>query len=624
MKNLIINIATVNGTGSLSANQLLTKMLFRAGWRLGAYSFFPSNIAGLPCLYSLRISEKGWTGFSIPANILISLNPKSLQDDLNDLKPGGLLIGDEKDKLEKTIKKPLVSNKTTTQSHVQIWPIPFSSSLKNISPKIRPLLKNMIYVGLFCEWFQLEKSLIEQSLKDFFSIEKQSSAFKNNQQALNIGRDLASAYKIPFPIPKKTLAGGNFQKKPNFKFKEENKTATDKQNQASSDKILIDGNTCMALGALSAGCQFLSWYPITPATSLAENFEKLANTYQRDEKGQKKFVVLQSEDELASIAQAIGAGWAGLRAMTATSGPGLSLMSEGAGLSYFAEIPLVLCNVQRAGPSTGLPTRTHQGDLLSSAFLSHGDCRHIVLLPGTPEEAFYLTAQAFDLAEELQTLVIVLSDLDLGMNLRLSQTFQNNPRPLKRGKLLKGTDLAKTKFLYEDPKGDGISPRFLPGIHYPKEAHLDRGSGHNKKAEYSERPEDYSWKLNKLKRKWENAKKLMPEPIIESSSKQSLAFVTFGPNEAVVQELRHLLKDKGLKSNFIRIRSFPFPKRVESFLKEQSEIFVVEQNRGGQLKQLLSAEFPKSAPKMKSLLQYDGRPLTICHIQKQFEKIYQR
>ena len=610
MENLVINIATVNGTGSLSANQMLTKMLFRSGWTVGSYNFFPSNIAGLPCLYSLRLNSKGWTAFSSPADVLISFNPKSFSEDFKELQSKGLLIADEKDSLDPFLKdKPQNQSRITPPFEGQYWALPISESLKvmkNINPKKKALFKNMIYVGLICEWLKVETAVIKKSIEDFFQSNKGEEIVRQNLQAVQIGQNLALKLSFPYPLPEKAIRAGSKKAGKNSYPKKE---------------ILIDGNTSMALGALFSGCQFLSWYPITPASSLAENFEKFATLYQKDQEGKNKFLVLQSEDELAGITQAIGAGWAGLRAMTATSGPGLSLMSEGAGLSYFAEVPTVLCNVQRAGPSTGLPTRTQQGDLLASCFLSHGDSKHIVLIPGTPEEAFDFMAQAFDLSEELQTLVIVLSDLDLGMNLKMSELFQTKEKTLKRGKVLKAEDLEKINFsAYEDSEGDGISYRTLPGIRHSQGAYLNRGSGHNKKAEYSEKPQDYTWKLDKLKRKWQTAKKFMPEPIIESLKETQTAFVTFGPNEDSIKELRDQLEQEKISTNFMRIRSFPFPDTVESFFKEQEEIFVVEQNRDGQLKQLLSGEFSSHSWKMKSLLQYDGRPLMAQHIKKQFYK----
>lgn len=629
MENLNLNIATVNGTGSLSANQLLTKILFRSGWAIGSYNFFPSNIAGLPCLYSIRLNSKGHTGFSPKADVLISLNPKSFFDDYNELQPRGLIISDEKDKIEQMLNG---KTKTETVSKEKSffqgfhWAFPVSQSLKtieNINVKQRILFKNMIYVGLLCKWLKVEEEIIEKSVKDFFQNSKGHKLVQQNLQTIQIGCHLAQKHSFPFTLPKKILLSQkNKTTQENFK-QTRDKTNSYPRSSNSKKEILIDGNTSMALGALFSGCQFLSWYPITPASSTAETFEKFANFYQKDKEGKKKFMLIQSEDELAAITQALGAGWAGLRAMTVTSGPGLSLMSEGAGLSYFVEIPAVLCNIQRAGPSTGLPTRTQQGDLLSSCFLSHGDSKHIVLLPGNPEEVFYFMAKAFDLAEELQTLVIVLSDLDLGMNLRMSDTFEKDDKILKRGSVLREEDLENMDFLpYKDNKGDGISYRTLPGVRHTKGAYLNRGSGHNKKAEYSEKHQDYSWKLDKLERKWQTAKKFMPEPVIESFKDRKTAFITFGPNEQSVKELRDLLEMEGIYTNFIRIRSFPFPKAVESFLDEQLEIFVVEQNRDAQLKQLLSGEFPQHGFKMKSLLQYDGRPLITNHIKKQFYNLY--
>ena len=615
MENLSCNIATINGTGSLSANQLLTKILFRAGWTVGSYNFFPSNIAGLPCLYHLRLNSNSWTSFSTPVDILISLNPKSLTEDLQELKNQGLLISDEKDKVSDILNPAKELSPAASHFKGTHLTLPLSASLKEIpglQPKTKPLLKNMIYVGLLCEWLKIENRWVQKTVEEFFQKAKGAEITEQNLQAVQIGKQLAAKHYFPFSLPEKAR-----QKNQN-EFVKGKKTS-----QNSKKEFLMDGNTSSALGALFSGCQFVSWYPITPATSLVENFEKLANIYQIDSKGQKKFIVLQVEDELAGISQAMGAGWAGLRSMTATSGPGLSLMSEGAGLSYWTEIPMVLCNVQRAGPSTGLPTRTQQGDLLSSCFLSHGDSKHIVLLPGTVEEAFHFTAQAFDLAEELQTLVIVLSDLDLGMNLRISHNLEWKGRLLQRGKVLREKDLKDKDFYpYGDEEEDGISYRTLPGIRHSKGAYFNRGSGHNRKAEYSERHQDYTWKLDKLERKWQTAKQWMPEPVIESFAGRKTAFVTFGPSESGVKEMKSHLEKENFKTNYMRIRSFPLAKSVEDFLNQQEEIFVVEQNREGQLKQLLGGEFPQHSYKMKSLLQYDGRPLNAHYIIERFNQLY--
>ena len=589
MQNLSFNISTSNGTGSLSANQLLTRMLFRSGWELGAYNFFPSNIAGLPCLYNLRINSKSHIGFDPSVDVLVALNPKAFKDHIKDLKKGGLLISDE-------------SLEDFQGLH---WKIPITKTvrrLEGVSPKQRTLFKNMVYVAFLCECLKVEKKIIQQSVEDFFGKKTKDSIVHQNLQIFDWVAEWSSSYFFPFSLPLKSLnvkkAGGSPK---NRRQKE----------------ILIDGNTSSALGALFGACQFVSWYPITPATSLVENFEKLAELYQKDTEAKSKAIVLQAEDELASMSQVIGAGWAGLRAMTATSGPGLSLMAEGAGLSYFSETPAVICHVQRAGPSTGLPTRTQQSDLLSACFLSHGDSRHIVLMPGNPEEAFQFTALSFDVAEELQTLVIVLSDLDLGMNLKISPRFVFQDQKLKRGKVLKEEDLLKREFFpYKDEEGDGVSYRSLPGVRQSQGAYLTRGSGHNFKAEYSEKPEDYKYKLEKLGRKWKTAKKYMPASFIEEQEGADLAFITFGPNESSIQELRDFLLEKKIFSNYLRIRSFPFPNDLKPFLKAQSQIFVVEQNRDAQLKQLLSGEFPDQSHKMKSLLQYDGRPLMFSRLKE--------
>ena len=638
MSNLKFNISTQNGTGSTSANQLLTRLLFRSGWNVGSYHFFPSNIAGLSCLYHIRINSKVHTGFSSPVDMLISLNPKTFSDDLKELKEGGLLITDAKAKGFENFKG----------TH---WKLPITDSVRQIpriSFKKKALFKNMVYLAFLSRLLKIDFDLIRKSLQDFFQKPENTDIIQENLKVFEVVKEWAGDYELPFPIPAKNSEFGK-----GFEFREDSeafkvsepvrnsevtkKTEPAKSSEAvknsvldknSSDtkkkKILIDGNTSSAIGALFAGCQFASWYPITPASSLAENFERLTELYQKDSEGKNKVLVLQAEDELAAISQVIGAGWAGLRAMTSTSGPGLSLMAEGAGLSYFAEVPAVICHVQRAGPSTGLPTRTQQSDLLSACFLSHGDSRHIVLLPGNPEECFQFTKLAFELAEQLQTLVIVLTDLDLGLNLRVSSYFEFPTEfSLEKQRTLNSEDLDKKEGFkpYKDEEGDGVSYRTLPGIQNPKGAYFTRGSGHNEKAEYSEKPADYKYILDKLKRKWDKAKKDMPACIIELEESVEIAFITFGANEASIQELREELTAQKKPSNYLRIRSFPFPeKQLADFLKKQKHIFVVEQNRDAQLKQLLSGEFPEESHKMISLLQYDGRPLLFSHIKAEFEK----
>ena len=453
----------------------------------------------------------------------------------------------------------------------------------------------MIYIGLISEWLGIKPEISKKTLEDFF-LQKGKDIFECNLKAFNLGREMARSH----PLSLSLTSSSHLPK----------------------ESILMEGNEAIALGALSSGCQFLSWYPITPATSIAEHFEKWAGLYQKDEKGKKKFAVHQSEDEISALGQVIGAGWTGLRSMTVTSGPGLSLMSEGAGLAYFAEVPSVLCNVQRAGPSTGLPTRTQQGDLLSSCFLSHGDAQHIVLMPGNLEESFSFMKKAFDLADELQTLVIVLTDLDLGMNLQTSSLFTISKDNLKRGKVLSAKDLSAQKFYrYEDKDGDGISYRVLPGTAHPKAGYFTRGSGHNEKAEYSENADDYKNILNKLKRKWKTAQSLMPLPITEQNHKTPYAFITFGNNENPCKEAQYLLEKENIQTHFLRIRSYPFHSSLKSFLKTYNQIFVVEQNRDGQLKKLLSGEYPEESAKLESILKYNGRPFSAEDIYNGFKEL---
>lgn len=587
MQDFNIHISTLNGTGSYFANQVLTRMIFRSGYFVGSYNFFPSNIAGLPCIYTIRVNSKGHTAYKPLGDLLIQLNSKTLLKDVKYLQPSGTLVIDEKD----------ISILEANAFKGHVISLPFSKSVtqfKNVTSKTKKLLRNMIYVGLISEWLCLDKKIIEKTLKSFFS-NKPEEILMQNLQAFQIGVEMARSQSLSY---------------------------SPSEVKPQKNNVLMSGNEAVALGALFSGCQFLSWYPITPATSVAESFEKWACLNQKDQEGKKTFVVHQSEDEISALGQVIGAGWSGLRAMTVTSGPGLSLMSEGAGLSYFAEVPAVICNVQRAGPSTGLPTRTQQGDLLSSCFLSHGDAKHIVLMLGNLEEAFSLTQKAFELSDYLQTLIIILTDLDLGMNLHASPSFQIKETDIKKGKILSEEDLNKTDFYrYDDKDGDGISYRTLPGVAHPKGAYFTRGSGHNKKAEYSESPTDYENILNKLNKKWRTAQALMPEPIQLKKHKTPYALVTFGNNEKACKEAQEELEKENIKTNFLRIRSYPFSDSIKSFLKSHLQIFVVEQNRDGQLKQLLSSEFPEEAGKMRSILQYDGRPFFKESICKQFKEL---
>ena len=673
MKDATVCISTVNGTGSFSANRMLSFIFFRCGFNPGGFHFFPSNIAGLPCRFILRLSSNGFAAFKEKADLLISLNPKTLPSDLKRLKPSGFLITEAgAEGLPPSFKGKRFS-------------CSFRPDIQDCPAVIKKQLKNMVYVGLVSRFFNLNKNLSETAIRDFLSRGGKSDALIDwNLQAFKQGREPSKTPVSATPVktapvatapvktaPLKTVpappesgttktkrdppsATGEetlikFQLPPPENFPAEidplqKQPSKDAKNSALSsssslkagDRIFMDGATAAALGALSAGCRLMSWYPITPASSVAESFEKFAACF-FDE---KTFSSVQAEDEIAAFSMALGAGWAGLRAAAVTSGPGLSLMAEGAGLAYFAETPLVLFNIQRAGPSTGLPTRTAQGDLLSSCFLSHGDTKHIVLLPGCAEECFSFAEAAFNLAEELQTLVIFLSDLDSALNPQAARAGAFSPGPFKRGRIKTEKDLDDSFERYKEIGGSGVSHRILPGTPHRKAGFLTRGSGHNEKAEYSEDPEDYKNILNKLKRKWERAASLMPKPLIIpapsplSQSKEKTAakrgslcnrkkkaFVTFGKNENACLEAMAVLKEEHGDFSYMRLRSFPFPKEAEDFLQNQEEVYVAEQNRDGQLKSLLLSELPFLKAKLHSVLKYTGEPFSAEDIVSQFKEL---
>ena len=605
MQDFVIYISTVNGTGSQSANQLLSKIFFRHGFSVGNFNFFPSNIAGLPCMQSLRINTKGYTAWKPAADLLVSFNPKTRDEDIKHLKPSGCLITDKKEAF----------SPASFNGHHKILPISESlTKLKGCPLKARKVLRNIVYVGLISRWMDLDEKICRNTLSDFFfSLGKSKALLESNREVFQEGWKMAETSPLDLQFEKPTLPDS-------FSSREKENALSSSAEKLSlpSGRIFIDGNSAAALGALSAGCQLVSWYPITPATSLVESFSKYAVLYKK-----QAFSVVQAEDEIAAFSQVMGAGWAGLRAMTVTSGPGLSLMAEGAGLAYFAEVPALICNVQRAGPSTGLPTRTAQGDLLSACFLSHGDTRHIVLLPGSVEECFLFAREAFRLAELLQTLIIFLSDLDLAMNFESSPPFTYTPGPLQRGKILDQKDLDKGDFLrYRTSDPDAVSGRVLPGTAHPKAGYLTRGSGHDSAANYSESPEDYQDILNKLKTKWREAKKLMPKPVIVREENTSQTLVTFGKNESAVKEAIDILKEDDLTFNYLRLRSYPLHPEAEEFLKEQEEIYVVEQNRDGQLKRLLKGEYPDLNARFQSVLKYRGQPFSSEEIVAQIKKTH--
>lgn len=575
--NFVISIATVNGSGSQTANTVLLKSLFRMGMPVGGKNVFPSNISGLPTWFWIRTHEKGFVGATSGADIFVAMNPQTFESDQNFLESGAFFFYPQEKMAGKTLRTDITA-----------VPLPFQALSDQVTaaPKIKKLAANMIYVGILAELLEIPNECVEQVIRD--QLGKKASALAPNLEALAIGRTYARENLSTQPWPYRSQRGA-----------------------APTGKVLMDGNTAAALGLLAGGCQVVSWYPITPSTSLVETFARFAEKTRKDEQGKNKFALIQAEDELAAFAMVLGAGWAGTRALTATSGPGLSLMAEGAGYAYYAEIPTVIWDVQRLGPSTGLPTRTAQGDLTFAAHLSHGDAKHILLFPGNIQECFEFGQVCFDLAERLQQLVIVLSDLDLGMNLWVSEKFQPLARALDRGKVLGPPELeAKaTFFRYEDLDGDGICPRTLPGNPNPRAAYFTRGSGHNAKAQYSEKPEEYRDNMLRLERKWETAKRLVPAPEIRATGQRE-GFIFYGSTSAVIAELEDLLAQRGLHFDLCRVRAFPFNSEVENFIQAHESVYVLEQNRDSQLKTLLSGALPQGAPRLKSVLHFEGTPVT--------------
>lgn len=592
VNDFVINVATVNGSGSQSANLVLLKTLFKMGIPVGGKNVFPSNIAGLPTWFWIRANEKGYTGRSEKADIVIAMNPQTIAEDVQLLREGGIFIYN--------------SDIPTAQSfpaNVNVIKVPFKALVDQSTDvvKIKKLLINIIYVGVVAELLGLEEASLLAALKD--QLGSKQKVFEENLKALNVGREYArSNLDIShFPIKAKRMSANN-------------------------GKIMIDGNTAAAIGSVMGGCTFGAWYPITPSSSIMESFIKYANKYRKDENQKNRFAIVQAEDELASICMVLGAGWAGARAMTATSGPGLSLMQEAAGFAYYAEVPAVIWDVQRVGPSTGMPTRTMQGDLYTAMLASHGDTKHPCLIPGNPGECYEFAQLSFDLAERLQQLVIVLSDLDIGMNLWLQDEFRYPQKSFDRGKVLSEKEL-ETVTQYErygDPDGDGIPYRVLPGNKNPKAGYTLRGSGHNAKAQYTENSKEYQWVMDRLLRKWETARRFVPEPIqIKATSKAKAGMIIYGSTEAVMNEASDLLAAKGVFVDILRVRALPFTQQVEDFLSQHESIYVVDQNRDGQMFQLLKMDYSEHCGKVQSIRHYDGTPISADFIVYEISKVEQ-
>ena len=579
VNDFVLKIANVNGTGSASANTLLMKTVFRMGIPVSGKNFFPSNIQGLPTWYEIRVSKDGYLARSGVVDIMVAMNAQTYARDLQEVVPGGVLLYDS----------TWPRDRLLARSDIEIIGVPLARMCNErfTSARTRILMKNMAYVGVLAALLELDRAVIEELVKQTFA--KKPALIESNQQAIDLGFDYAREH-LQCPLPHRVAAL--------------NQTA---------GHIMIDGTTAAALGCVYAGATVCAWYPITPSTSLMDAFKSFCERFRKDPvSGERRYCVVQAEDELAAIGIVLGATWNGARAFTPTSGPGLSLMSEFLGFAYFTELPAVLFDVQRVGPSTGMPTRTQQADILPAAYASHGDTKHVLLFPRDPRECFELAVTAFDLADRLQTPVIVLSDLDIGMNDWLCPELDWDPayRP-DRGKVLSAAELesAKTFHRYVDVDGDGIPQRTLPGVH-PRGAYFVRGSGHNQYGGYTEDSAEYIEVVDRLARKWQTAAKLVPEPVIRRVREGSkVGVVAVGSCDAAIGEALDRLAAKGIYADYCRIRAFPFHKQVRQFLEQHEHVFVVEQNRDAQLKTLLLAELQFPPSRLESILHYGGLPM---------------
>jgi 2-oxoglutarate ferredoxin oxidoreductase subunit alpha len=570
-----IQVATVNGSGSQTANLVLLRSILLMGVPVSGKNMFPSNIAGLPTWYTIRASKDGYVGRKKEVDFLVAMNPETAKEDVLTLEPGAAVVYDE----------PLKLN--ALRSDLIFYPVPFDKLVASVCPdaKLRRLVRNMIYDGVLARLLGIDMALMEKALQK--QLGRKAKAVTLNAGALKAGFDYAAA---------------NLPKQDPFCIEPMNKTA---------GKILIEGNAAAAIGCMMAGVTVVAWYPITPSSSLCESLIGYMKKYRVDKDGKATFAIVQAEDEIASLGMVIGASWAGARSMTATAGPGISLMGEFAGLAYYAETPAVIFDVQRVGPSTGLPTRTAQGDLLQAAFLSHGDTKHIMIIPATVEEAYAMAMDAFDLAEQFQTPVFVMMDLDLGMNNWMSDAFQYPTRPINRGKRLTA---AKLKELgewgrYKDVDGDGIAYRTVPGDGLP--AYFTRGSGHNAKGQYSERPDDYVENMDRLNRKFETARAYVPKPVVQSNPKAKIGLLAYGTSDFATEESRDQLREETqVETSYFRLRAYPFTAELAAFVDAHERIYVIEQNRDAQLLQLMKLELtPEQQTKLRSVLHYNGLPI---------------
>jgi len=580
--NKVINdfsiiVGTKNGSGSSTANNTILRAIFKMGIPVSGKNLFPSNIQGLPTWYTIRVSKDGYLGRREINEIVIAINPDSFARDLASVAPGGAFYYAD------DIKQPI------TRTDIAIYPMPVKDIIKkdqSIPNDFRDLVGNMVYVGVLAQMIGIDVDKIYAALN--FHFKGKQKPIDMNFKAVKAGAEWAMT---------------NLEKKDPFHLEHMDKT---------EGLIMADGNTAAAIGSIFGGAQFVAWYPITPATSLAEAMNDYFPMLRKREDGKNTYAVVQAEDELAAIGMTVGAGWSGLRALTSTSGPGLSLMTEFVGLAYYAEVPLVVWDIQRIGPSTGLPTRTSQADLTFTSTIGHGDSDSVILLPGDINECFDFGWQSFDIAERLQTPVFVLSDLDMGMNQWMSKPFAYPPTPMDRGKTLTEKDLEELKGnwgRYLDKDDDGIPQRTLPGNKHPMSAYFTRGTGHDEYAKYTEDADTFQRNMLRLKKKFVTAKQYMPKPVVYNHSGAKTAIIAYGSTESAIIEARdQLANDHGIQTDFLRVRALPFSPEVDEFVGKYDQVFVVEMNRDGQLFKLLSLEYPEHVSKLKSVAFGDGMP----------------
>jgi 2-oxoglutarate/2-oxoacid ferredoxin oxidoreductase subunit alpha len=581
VNDMTIQVGTVNGSGSQSSNSVLLRAIFQMGVPVSGKNMFPSNIAGLPTWFTIRANKNGYIGRKKEIDFLVAMNPETAQEDTMTLAPGASVLYDE----------PLALHKL--RDDVLFYAVPYDKIVAAVCPeaKLRKLVKNMVYVGVVANLLEIEMGEVEKAIRKQFA--KKVKAATLNLAAAQAGFDYAKA---------------NLKKGDVFYIARMDKTA---------GKIIIDGNSAAALGCMFAGCTVVTWYPITPSSSLVETMIEYMKEYRIGPDGKATFAIVQAEDELAAIGMVIGAGWAGARSMTATAGPGISLMAEFAGLAYYVEVPGVIWDIQRVGPSTGLPTRTSQGDILSTAFLSHGDTKNIMLIPCSVSECFSMAGEAFNLAEQFQTLVFVMSDLDLGMNNWMADPFEYPTTPIKRGKVLGKEDLDRLGSFarYKDVDGDGVGYRTLPGTPHPAAAYFARGSGHNERAQYSERADDFEKNMERLNRKFETARSFVPRPEITKGDSAKgpvkIGIIGYGTSHWGITESRDQLREEyGIETDYLRLRAYPFTREVHEFVEQHDRVYVVEQNRDAQMLSLLKLDVkPELITRFRSMAHITGLPL---------------